>query len=68
MEDGEDSQEGISRFIKLYLSLILRRIDQMEMKKRIELINLFGSIIIGWIDKLINKVNTLEKRIQELED
>lgn len=68
MNNSIDNQEKISRFIELFLSLILRGFDEMEMKKRIELINLFGFIITGWIDNMIAKVNTLEKRVEELED
>ena len=68
MDDlSKEEQENISRFIELSLSLIIRGFDEMEMQKRLELVNLLGFIINLWFDKTYGRILNLEKRIIKLE-
>ena len=66
-EISKEEQEKISKFIELSLSLILKGFDEMEMQKRLELVNLLGFIINLWFDKTYGRILNLEKRIIQLE-
>ena len=63
---GED-QEKISKFIELFLGLILGGFDEMEMQKRLELVKLSGFLLNFGFEKTYGRMLDLEKRVQELE-
>ena len=65
---SQEDQEKISRFVELSLSLILKGFDEMEMKKRLELIKLLGHIINLGFEKIYGRMKELEKRMENLEN
>jgi len=67
-ELSETEKQSISKFIEYSLMLIIRGFDEMEMNKRIDLVKLFGSVVEIGINKYINKISILEKKINTLEN
>jgi len=67
-DEIKEEEKKISRFVQLSLNMMLRGFDEMEMQKRIELVELFGYTIQHGLLKNYTKINDLEKRIQELEN
>jgi len=67
-ELSETEKQNISKFIEYSLMLIIRGFDEMEMNKRIDLVKLFGSVVEIGINKYINKISILEKKINTLEN
>lgn len=60
-------EEKISRFIHLFLNMMLRGFDEMEMQKRLELINTLGFMLEFSFDKIYGRMIDFEKRLQTLE-
>ena len=54
----KEDQENISKFFELFLSLILRGFDEMEMQKRLEFVRLFGFML--YIQKLSRQLKFLQ--------
>ena len=66
-ELAREDQEKIAKFFELFLSLILRGFDEMEMQKRLELVKLFGFLLDFGFEKTYGRINNLEKRLCDLE-
>ena len=64
---NEDEQEKLSKFIELFLSLIMHGFDEMEMQKRLELVKLIGFSAEFWVEKTYGRMLDLERRVAELE-
>lgn len=62
-----EEEKKITRFVQLSLNMMLRGFDEMEMQKRLELVDLLGFTIQHSLFNNYTKVNDLEKRIQVLE-
>ncbi|MFW6120290.1 MAG: hypothetical protein ACOC80_05250 [Petrotogales bacterium] len=66
-EISEEEKEKISRFIHLFLNMMLCGFDEMEMQKRLELINNLGFMLELGINKTYGRMVNIEKRLQVLE-
>jgi len=67
-EITEADQEKISKFFELFLSLILRGFDEMEMRKRLELVKLFGFMLNFGFEKTYGRISILEQKLNALEN
>lgn len=68
--DGDQMSEEerkTSKFIQLLLNMMLRGFDEMEMQKRIEIVELFGYTIQHGFMKDCAWMKDFEKRIEALE-
>lgn len=66
-EISEEEKEKVSRFIQLFLNMMIRGFDEMEMQKRLELVNNLGFMLEFGFNKTYGRIMDLEKRIQALE-
>ena len=66
-ELGNEEQEKISLFIELFLSLIIRGFDEMEMQKRLKLVKLLGFMVNFGFEKTYGRLIDLEQRLNALE-
>jgi len=66
-EMNEEEKEKISRFIHLFLNMMLRGFDEMEMQKRLELVNSLGVMLEFGFNKTCGRMIDFEKRLQMLE-
>ncbi len=65
---SETEQQKLSKFVEYSLLLILKGFDEMDLKQRLELIKLFGSVIDIYVNRLLYRISDLEKRIEILEN
>lgn len=66
-EMNENDKKNISKFIRLFLQMLMRGFDEMEMQKRLELVKAFGSILEFYFIKTYSRIDDLENRINSLE-
>ena len=71
-EITEVEKEKISRFIHLFLNMMIRGFDEMEMQKRLELIDNLGFVLefgfnktYGWISDFDRRLHALEEQINK---
>ena len=63
----DEEKEKISKFIHLFLMMMLRGFDEMEMHKRLELIELLGFIPEFGFNKTYGRIIDIDRRLKALE-
>ena len=64
---NEENKKNISKFIHLFLHMLMRGFDEMEMQKRLELVKTFGDTLEFYFLKTYSRIDDLEKRIDLIE-
>jgi hypothetical protein len=65
---SDEDQKHLSKFVELFLTLLLRGFDEMDMKYRLELVKSFGFVLDLGINRTLGRMNELEKRMDEFEE
>ena len=67
LEMNERDKESISKFIHLFLQMLMRGFDEMEMQNRLELVKTFGDTIEFYFLKTCSRLDSLENRLSLIE-
>lgn len=65
---SDEEQLKISKFVELFLTIILHGFDEMEMKYRLELVKSLGFIFDLGVNKTIGRIGELERRMDQFEE
>ena len=67
-EISDEEKEKISRFIHLFLNMMIRGFDEMEMQKRLELIDNLGFVLEFGFNKTYGRITDFDRRLHALEE